>query len=95
MNLQNLNLTSLTYNFDYPAELWVKHPNPDVRAIAELRRHSLELDDMLTNSLNYTWTTHWPAGQNLVRLIIYIEFIPENLTWLLLKYPNGKRVIDI
>jgi hypothetical protein len=86
---------SLSYSLDYPAELWVTYANPAVAAIAELRKYSLELDDMLANSLNYTWTTTWQTNQNLVRLVIYIEFTEEQLSWMLLKYPKNKRIVNI
>jgi len=65
---------TLSYSLDYPVELWSQHKNPAVRAIAELRKHSLELDEMLTMSTNYTWTTTWQTNQNTVRLVIFIEF---------------------
>ena len=89
------NPRTLSYSLDYPAELWVTYKNPAVEAIKVLRTYSQELDDMLTSSLTYTWTTTWQTNQNLVRLVIYIEFTEEQLSWMLLKYPKNKRVIGI
>jgi hypothetical protein len=90
-----MNPRTLSYSLDYPAELWQQHANPAQTAIATLRQFSQELDEALTNSLTYTWTTTWQTNQNLVRLIIYIEFTEEQLTWMLLKYPKNKRVINV
>lgn len=93
--MSQLQPKSLSYTLDYPAELWVTYTNPAEETIAELRQHSSELDDMLASSINYTWATTWQTNQNLVRLVIYIEFTEEQLSWMLLKYPQHKRVIDI
>ena len=86
---------TLSYSMDYPAELWVTYDNPAREAINVLRSHSQELNDMLTNSLTWTWTNTWQTNQNTVRLVIYIEFTQEQLAWMLLKYPKNKRVIEV
>lgn len=86
---------SLSYTLDYPAELWSTYKNPAVETIQILRSKSQEFDEMLANSLTYTWTTTWQTNQNMVRLVIYIEYTEEQLAWMLLKYPQNKRVINV
>jgi len=93
--MSQLQPKSLSYSLDYPAEVWAIYANPAEDAIAELRKYSHELDDMLNNSLTYTWTTTQQPNQNLIRLVIHIEFTEERLSWMLLKYPLNKRVVNI
>jgi hypothetical protein len=89
MNLQNSNLTSLTYSFDWP-----RHIQED--PIPLLTNYSQELTDAIELAEYWDFKLLEDNVHNYSqRILVVLAFTQENLTWMLLKYPNGKNTLNV
>jgi len=88
--LQNLNLISLTYSFDWPRG---QTEDP----ITVLTKYSQELKDAIELS-EYHEVKRLKdqiASSHTERILVILAFTRANLTWMLLKYPNGKNTLNM
>ena len=88
--MQNSNLISLTYSFDWP-----KHIKED--PIPLLTNFSQELTDAieLAEYWDFKLLEDQIADSHSQRILVVLAFTQENLTWMLLKYPNGKNTHNL
>ena len=88
-------LNTLSYTFDWPIEHWINEVNPEEYAVGVIRHYNQELNELLDQASKWsTASTHNP-NHNVIQVTIFMEFTPEILTYMLIKYPQQRKIINI
>ena len=85
----------ITYNLDWPLEQWLNEGMSSRLVLDTLNRHSEEfrLAFKLATMVQTTTTGH--SLHNMIKFVVVLTLNEEDLTYLLLKYPERKRQIGL